>query len=88
MHRRIIIITLLVLTLAAGREEVFSAGSAPAWSRPRPRPRPAPRPGQPQAEDGAELPPALLAQAAADGRGAASLSAANGTGQEGGHIQR
>ena len=41
MHRRIIIITLLVLTLAAGREEVFSAGSAPALSRPRPRPRPA-----------------------------------------------
>ena len=35
----------LLLTLAAGREEVFSAGSAPAarwsWSRPRPRPRPA-----------------------------------------------
>ena len=41
MHRRIIIIMLQVLTLAAGREEVFSAGSAPAWSRPRPRPRPA-----------------------------------------------
>ena len=35
---------LQVLTLAAGREEVFSAGSAPAWSRPRPRPRPVSRP--------------------------------------------